>query len=145
MCGGVSLKQTVLIAALNWHNVTANGYISLLADTSHDERGSEHKSDNTAQVTDQLHSYRGSGRSRVQCDTGVIYSNRMLWVNETADGGKEASAAQPLRRSSPGASMSVYQTAFWDTDVIARGHTKRLHITKVLLVNLFFDLLSQVE
>lgn len=33
--------------------------------------------------------------------------------------GKSECGAQPLWRSSPGASMSVYQTALWDRDVTA--------------------------
>ncbi len=44
-------------------------------------------------------------------------------AKDTGDGGKSECRAQPLWRSSPGASMSVYQTAFWDRDVTAPGRT----------------------
>lgn len=37
--------------------------------------------------------------------------------------GESEYTIQPLWRTSPGASMSVYQTAFWDRDVTARGQT----------------------
>lgn len=48
--------------------------------------------------------------------------------------GKSECRAQPLWRSSPGTSMSVYQTAFWDQDVITHALlAKRKNVIFVIL------------